>query len=145
MHGSEARGFLHPFLLLLICEQPGHGYDLINRLACLGVPDVEPGHVYKVLRSLERDNLVVSAWLTSEPGPARRQYQLTAGGHADLAAWMARLAELDHMLDACLARWAKVSACPGAHASQPVTGSAVQRPGAPLNCRPLTGGRPLNH
>ena len=33
MHGSEVRGLLHPFLLLLIFERPGHGYDLIERLA----------------------------------------------------------------------------------------------------------------
>ena len=123
MHGSEARSLLHPFLLLLICERPGHGYDLIHRLSCLGVPGVEPGHVYKVLRSLERERMLESAWLTSAPGPARRRYQLTARGRAELEDWMARLAQLDHTLDACLARWAKVSAVSAGH---PLNGQRSQ-------------------
>lgn len=123
MQGSEARSLLHPLLLLLICEQPGHGYDLINRLSCLGVPDVEPGHVYKVLRSLERERFLVSVWVTSGAGPARRRYELTPRGRADLEAWMARLAQLDHMLDVCLTRWAKASA---ALDDRPGTGPAAQ-------------------
>jgi PadR family transcriptional regulator len=109
VHRSEVRSLLHPFLLLLILERPGHGDDLINRLSCLGVPHVEPGHAYRGLRSLERDHLVVSRWVTSGAGPARRQYELTPRGAADLQAWMARLVELDRVLGACLARWEKAS------------------------------------
>jgi len=105
--GGEARGLLHPFLLLLICERPGHGYELIDRLACLGVRGVEPGHAYRVLRNLERDRLVVSTWVTSDAGPARRRYELTREGRADLESWMARLSRLREVLDACLVRWSK--------------------------------------
>ena len=54
MTGTEVRGLLHPFLLLLLLERAGHGYDLIERLTGLGIPDVEPSHAYRVLRSLER-------------------------------------------------------------------------------------------
>ncbi|MFF5261513.1 PadR family transcriptional regulator [Actinomadura viridis] len=110
MYGSEARSLLHPFLLLLICERPGHGYELIDRLACLGVPDVEPGHAYRVLRNLERERLVVSTWVPSETGPARRRYELTREGLADLGSWMARLARLGEVLDACVTRWGKAAA-----------------------------------
>jgi poly-beta-hydroxybutyrate-responsive repressor len=109
MHGSEVRSLLHPFLLLLIFERPGHGYELIDRLTCLGVPDVEPGHVYRVLRSLERDRLLVSDWVTAGAGPARRRYELTARGRADLEAWTSRLSQLDHVIDTCLDRWARAS------------------------------------
>ena len=109
MHGSEVRGLLHPFLLLLIFERPGHGYDLIERLAALGVAEVEPGHVYRVLRHLERERSLESAWVTSQTGPARRRYELTAKGLADLESWTERLAQLDRVIGACLTRWAKLS------------------------------------
>jgi PadR family transcriptional regulator, regulatory protein PadR len=112
MHGNEARGLLYPFLLLLIFECPGHGYDLIDRLACLGVTGIEPGRVYRVLRNLERDRLVASGWITSHAGPARRRYEVTPLGLEELSAWMSHLAELDKALSASLARWAKASGSP---------------------------------
>ena len=104
MHGRELRGLLHPFLLLLVLERPGHGYDLIDRLRGMGMPDVEPGHVYRVLRGLERDRSLVSVWETGGAGPARRCYQVTAKGRDDLRAWTVRLAQLDQVIDACLRR-----------------------------------------
>ena len=107
MHGSELRNLLHPFLLLLIFERPGHGYDLIERLGGLGVADVEPGHVYRVLRGLERDFSVASTWETAHSGPARRRYRLTAKGRADLEAWVDRLGRLDGVIGNCLVRWAR--------------------------------------
>lgn len=45
---------------------------------------MESGHVYRVLRGLERDRSLVSGWETAEAGPARRCYQLTAKGRDDL-------------------------------------------------------------
>jgi poly-beta-hydroxybutyrate-responsive repressor len=118
MHGNELRGLLHPFLLLLIFERPGHGYELIDRLDELGVADVEPGHVYRVLRGLEQNRLLVSDWVTADAGPARRRYELTAAGRADLEAWTARLAKLDRVIDGCLSRWTSALAPPGPHSKE---------------------------
>jgi PadR family transcriptional regulator PadR len=100
------RSLLPPLLLLLIYERPGHGYDLIDRLSRLGIAETEPGHVYRVLRNLERQRYVVSVWVTSGAGPARRRYELTEAGEAELEAWMARLTHLDQVVDSCLSRWA---------------------------------------
>lgn len=116
MEGNEIRGLLHPFLLLLIYERPGHGYELIERLAGLGVDGVEPGHAYRVLRGLERGRLLTSVWEASGTGPARRRYELTPEGVADLEAWIPRLAGFGQVLESCLARWARarpVRALPG--------------------------------
>jgi PadR family transcriptional regulator, regulatory protein PadR len=100
----ELQGLLRPFLLLLIGERPGHGYDLIDRLQRLGMPDLEPGQVYRVLRGLERDQLLISTWQTAEAGPLRRRYELTAAGHADLKACTARLAGLNELVGTYLRR-----------------------------------------
>ncbi|MER5333733.1 helix-turn-helix transcriptional regulator [Micromonospora sp. NPDC002717] len=104
MHGRELRSLLHPFLLLLIFERPGYGYDLIERLEAMGMSDVESGQVYRVLRGLERDRSLLSMWEAAEAGPARRRYELTAKGRNDLRSWIARLAQLDHVMDAFLRR-----------------------------------------
>ena len=99
MHGNELRALLHPLLLLLIFERPSHGYDLIDRLSELGVPDVEPGQVYRMLRGLERGRAVVSVWETAGAGPARRRYELTAKGVSDLESWSERLAQLGGVIE----------------------------------------------
>ncbi|MFU8852824.1 helix-turn-helix transcriptional regulator [Micromonospora sp. SL1-18] len=104
MPGRELRGLLHPFLLLLILERPGHGYDLIERLDGMGVSDVEPGQVYRVLRGLEGDRSVTSTWETDGAGPARRRYTLTAKGRDDLRSWVTHLAYLNQVIGACLQR-----------------------------------------
>ncbi|GAA2453891.1 helix-turn-helix transcriptional regulator [Actinomadura vinacea] len=112
MSGGEMRSLLQPFLLLLVYERPGHGYDLIERLAGMGVPDVEPGHAYRVLRGLERRRLVTSSWVPSDSGPARRRYELTPEGLADLETRMSALARLGSVLDGFLSLWRKSSASP---------------------------------
>ncbi|MCD0449897.1 helix-turn-helix transcriptional regulator [Actinocorallia sp. API 0066] len=109
MEGNEIRSLLHPFLLLLIYERPGHGYELIERLSRLGVPDVEPGHAYRLLRGMERTRLLTSSWEASDNGPARRRYELTPEGLADLESWIPRLAGFGQILDSCLARWFRAS------------------------------------
>ena len=110
MNGCDARGLLHPYLLLLLYERPGHGYELIGRLGGSGVGDVEPGHAYRVLRSLERDGLVISSWVPSDTGPARRRYELTPAGVEHLGAWTPRLAHLGQVIAAFLDRW-KAASC----------------------------------
>src|SRR5215469_3159917 len=116
MYGSELRGLLPPLLLLLIRERPAHGYHLTERLADLGVGGVESGHVYRVLRSLERDGMVASAWTASGSGPARRQYALTPRGAVHLDTLMGRLTELDEVLATCLQRWRDTCVVPRARA-----------------------------
>jgi DNA-binding PadR family transcriptional regulator len=130
--GGELRALLHPFLLLLLLERSGHGYDLIERLGALGVPDVEPSHAYRVLRSLEHRRLVDSAWTPGGGGPARRRYELTPEGARALDAWAERLSVLDRVVGDCLARWARARPGP----SRPVP-AAPGRAAAPV--RPRVG------
>ena len=86
MHGDAAqlKDFLRPCLLLLLREQPSHGYDLLERLRPLGFVRDDPGGVYRALRALERDGLVGSTWEPSSYGPDRRIYQLTRAGMEEL-------------------------------------------------------------
>lgn len=92
-------------LLLLLAERPTHGYELLERLpALLGEDRVDVGNVYRLLRGLEQEELVTSAWSADLPGPAKRTYTLTRDGHDLLAAWLEGLAALRAELDAFLER-----------------------------------------
>src|SRR5262245_44206986 len=74
------KNFLRPCLLLLLRENPAHGYDLLERIQAFGFDGSDPGNLYRALRSLERDGLVRSVWGPSENGPDRRTYEITRHG-----------------------------------------------------------------
>lgn len=79
-----------PFLLLLLAESPGHGYELVERLKDVGFTDGRAGSLYRELRHLEDEGLVTSHWEASQTrGPARRVYALTTAGRRSLRACIA--------------------------------------------------------
>jgi DNA-binding PadR family transcriptional regulator len=86
---------LRPAILLLLREQESHGYELMGRLAELGV-EVPPttGGLYRSLRTMAEEGLVSSYWSTPDRGPARRVYAITESGEAHLEASMPSLASL---------------------------------------------------
>jgi PadR family transcriptional regulator, regulatory protein PadR len=99
------RNFLRPCLLLLLREQPAHGYDLLERLRTLGFERDDPGGLYRALRGLEADGLVHSAWEPSREGPDRRIYKLTRAGGVELHRQAKALASTRGTLDVFLSRY----------------------------------------
>ena len=67
-------------LLLLIGTKPAHGYELRERLSEFAGASQDIGQMYRTLRSLEEECLVVSCWQGSETGPARRTYHISERG-----------------------------------------------------------------
>lgn len=104
-HGSLVRGnYLYGCLLLLIAEEPGHGYDLVERLGELGVSTVDSSAVYRALRTLNRDGLVESWWEESGSGPYRRRYRISDAGQASLESWATTVGESASCLHSFLTR-----------------------------------------
>ena len=101
------RNFVRPCVLLLLREQPAHGYELLERLRPLGFSREDPGRLYRALRGLERERLVQSAWEMSTAGPARRTYQLTRAGMEHLHEQARALADSRHALDVFLSRYSE--------------------------------------
>ena len=84
---ARVERFGEPALLLLLANEPTHGYELIERLPELSKEDrVDVGNLYRMLRSLEDEGLVASEWSADLPGPTKRTYTLTDEGH-HLLAW----------------------------------------------------------
>jgi DNA-binding PadR family transcriptional regulator len=105
---ARVERFGEPALLVLLADRPTHGYELLERLpALLGEHRVDVGNVYRALRALEEEGLVVSEWSADLPGPAKRTYTLTAEGRRALDAWLDALARLRDELTEFLERGGK--------------------------------------
>lgn len=92
-------------VLLVLGEVPTHGYDLPTLLAPLGLGATDRGFVYRTLRSMEAEGLVVSAWDPSPNGPARRTYMVTPAGREWAVTASATLREADGHMATWLARY----------------------------------------
>jgi len=68
----------------------------------IGEERVDVGNVYRALRALEEEGLVVSEWQAGLPGPAKRTYTLTEEGLGVLRLWLGSLAGLRDDLTAFL-------------------------------------------
>lgn len=92
--GRGRRLLFEAAMLAALAEQKtGHGYDLRRIVAELteGFVQVDSAGVYRILRRLERDGFVTSAWREGEHGPQRREYRLTREGCRHLLSWRKHL------------------------------------------------------
>ena len=116
------KNFLRPCLLLLLREQPAHGYELLERLRTFSFEGSDPGGLYRSLRKLEEEGLVRSAWEQSSTGPARRIYEITRAGMEELHRWAKGLAEARGTLDTFLGRYEEFVALRRAKTPAPAPG-----------------------
>lgn len=91
------------FILLALAEGPVHGgaiHTVLTERMPLYKPDTSA--IYRTLQQLEQDGEVVSAWDTSNSGPARKLYHLTEAGWKKLEYWREdiemRIANLQYFL-----------------------------------------------
>ncbi len=86
-NSSSMWGLVQPAVLLVLLEQPRHGYSLLDELHerqyLPGKPDV--GNLYRGLRKMEAAGYVASEW-ERQPGagPRRRTYSITRAGRRAL-------------------------------------------------------------
>jgi len=100
-HHSSRRGrWVEPFVLLLVAQGPTYGYKLIGELDELGVaPEgIDPGMVYRTLRTMDADGLVTTAWGLEGDQP-RREYRLTEDGACALEDWLDVMNERRRLID----------------------------------------------
>ena len=90
--GSQGKRerYVQPCILMVLYLNPSYGYELIQNIQKFGFMEgtAPPGMIYRHLRQLEEEGLVLSEWKTEGAGPARRVYQLTPDGKEMLAMWI---------------------------------------------------------
>jgi poly-beta-hydroxybutyrate-responsive repressor len=97
--GMWPKDWLVPMVLLLVRQWSSYGYELMERLATFGFALMNPGTFYRILRQMEKDGMVSSAWDTSSGGPARRVYSITDAGEAYLRVWAESLGQYQRMME----------------------------------------------
>ncbi|MCZ2258307.1 poly-beta-hydroxybutyrate-responsive repressor [Sporosarcina sp. G11-34] len=93
------KNFLIPIMLLHLRDWNSHGYELMEKITEFGIQSVDQGNFYRLLRQLEKDELVTSNWDTSSGGPAKRVYSITGVGEEYLELWAGSLGHYQKMLD----------------------------------------------
>ena len=108
LHGE----MLATSLLAFLKGCNAYGYQLSQQLREAGLPQSDSGTVYRALRQLEGSGFVSSFWDTSDQGPARRMYSLTAAGELFLRTWLDALNRYHEVLRGALAGFDELA--PGA-------------------------------
>lgn len=82
--------FLEVCLLLLLYDEIGYGYGLVEQLTSFGFSeaDLNVSTLYRTLRKMENEGLVTSLWKESGQGPKRRVYEITTNGKNELDQWI---------------------------------------------------------
>jgi PadR family transcriptional regulator PadR len=83
----------------MLRQWSSYGYELMEKMAAFGLTTMNAGTFYRTLRQMEKDGMVSSSWNTSEAGPARRMYSITAAGEAYLKFWADSLDQYQKMMD----------------------------------------------
>jgi PadR family transcriptional regulator PadR len=94
-----SKNWIVPVLLLMLREWSSYGYELMEKMATFGIGTMNAGTFYRTLRQMEKDGMVSSNWDTSEGGPARRVYSITAAGEAYLNFWAQSLDHYQKMME----------------------------------------------
>lgn len=110
---APPRHFLYPAIMLLLSEQPRHGYRLVDALLSLGFGPVDRSSVYRSLGELERDGLLDSWSAEPTAGTTRHVYAPTRAGEEQLRRWMDVVERERDCLDTVLKRFDAVLASDG--------------------------------
>lgn len=100
IRGDALRGHLEFLVLAALRDDPGHGYEIGQRLLerSGGAFEIQEGSLYPALHRMEQSGLVSSRWVRGDGGPRRRVYRLTAKGQRELAGgwseWLALVAAM---------------------------------------------------
>lgn len=75
-----------PMLVLdVLTAAPRHGYGISQTLVSAGLQPIKGAQLYPTLVRLEDEGAVTARWEEGEAGPARKVYELTTSGQAQLA------------------------------------------------------------
>lgn len=87
---SMPRRFLLPSIMLLLSEEPSHGYALLEKLVEIGAAEkrLPLPIIYRELAYLEVKKMATASLVKTEGrGPVKKVFRLTEKGWKELASW----------------------------------------------------------
>ncbi|NSL50892.1 poly-beta-hydroxybutyrate-responsive repressor [Calidifontibacillus erzurumensis] len=106
------KNLIVPFILLSLRNFNCHGYKILQQLIDFGFSTIDQGNLYRILRQLEKEEMVKSEWDTSEAGPAKRIYSLTEAGENYLKTCVYSLEQYQLMLNQFFSIYTKMFTLP---------------------------------
>ena len=103
--GATLTRLLRPGIMAVLADGPAHGYHVAERLQSLRMFGAAMPHhtgIYRMLKAMQDEGLVVSKWELDGSGPARREFRLTRKGRACMSQWRATLADYRDAVDELL-------------------------------------------
>jgi len=103
---------LRPSILVMLLEEPSHGYQLAERLINRGIiPDhLDSSVIYRELRELDQRGWIDSHWDDNSKGPRRRVYQINQQGRNCLKEWITALERVEENIASLLGRYRDLTA-----------------------------------
>lgn len=110
MKSNQAGRFIEACLLCLLKEEKAYGYGLMERLSDFGFShdSISSSVIYRNLRNMESDQLVVSSWEESEQGPDRRFYNITPKGEKELDNWIILLRDRHKRIESIISKYENI-------------------------------------
>ena len=100
--GSFLERFIQPSILLLLNEEPMHGFSILKKLYKSDVMDyssIDPTGLYRTLKKMEESGLLTSRIDTDGGLQAKRVYEITDEGRVCLVFWRATLLDYRDRID----------------------------------------------
>ena len=84
-HQGKRERYIQPSILMALYLDPAYGYQLIQNIQNFGFVEGQapPGMIYRHLRQLEEEGLVLSAWNTEATGPGKTHVPVDRGRQGD--------------------------------------------------------------
>jgi len=103
--GSNLDKIVQPAILAALVKEELHGYKVIQRVAASAMfngnkPD--PTGIYRHLKIMESNGLIISRWETVDSAPAKRIFKITANGYDCLRTWIQTLEEYKSTIETFL-------------------------------------------
>src|SRR5215210_5187978 len=102
--------WLVPFLLLLMRERDSYGHELTRGIADVDFGMVRPEAMYRTLRQMEGEGMILSEGDGLDRVMPRRKYSITESGKAYVEFWANSLARYQEDIDLFLRAYAERSA-----------------------------------
>ncbi len=103
--GRTLTRLVRPAVMATVARGSIHGYLIAQRLEQMPMfAEHPPDHagIYRMLKAMDEEGLLLSAWDLEDSGPARRRYELTADGKRCLRRWQQTIQDYHRALQELL-------------------------------------------